>query len=292
MAQQQHVYSFTIRPISTVEELRQVRDLEAEVWENDDPVPVHLTATAIKHGGMVLGAFMGNKLVGFQFSFAGFDGTKSYLCSHTLGIHVNYRMHGIGEALKWAQRMEAIKKGYDLITWTYDPLETVNGYLNIKKLGAVCSTYVENCYGEMPDILNAGIPSDRFQVDWWIQSERVSAILDRDGAARISAENDLHSDDQPVITVRKNEQGLPEPVECHLEPPSGSKRLLVPVPAFFQVIKKRNMELAHLWRRQTRLIFSHYFQAGWQVDDFVKCPTDEKDPHGTVHYYVLHPSCQ
>ena len=68
-------------------------------------------------------------------------------------------------------------RGIDLITWTYDPLLARNVQLNIAKLGAVCNTYLANLYGEMRDGLNAGLPSDRFQLDWWIATRRVADRL-------------------------------------------------------------------------------------------------------------------
>ena len=60
-----------------------------------------------------------------------------------------------------------------MATWTYDPLESGNAVLNIGKLGAVCRCYLRDLYGTMPDVLNAGLPSDRFEVAWWIESDRV-----------------------------------------------------------------------------------------------------------------------
>ncbi len=38
--------------------------------------------------------------------------------------------------------------------------------------GVIRNTYHVNLYGELPDELNAGIPSDRCQVDWWLTSGR------------------------------------------------------------------------------------------------------------------------
>ena len=70
--------------------------------------------------------------------------------------------------MKTYQREHVLRQGLDLITWTYNPLLARNAQLNIAKLGAVCTTYLPNLYGPMRDGLNAGLPSDRFQVDWWI----------------------------------------------------------------------------------------------------------------------------
>lgn len=269
--------SLTIRMLDTIEELTMVRDLEKIIWGSDDAVPVEQTITAVKHGGMVIGAFAGERLIGFQYSFAGFDGKKSYLCSHSLGIHPDYRISGIGYRLKLAQRTEALRKGYNLITWTYDPLETVNANLNMKKLGAICSTYLENCYGDMNDELNAGLPSDRFQVEWWIASDRVTKVLQKhtDDADKV--------DQFPVLLeVTTNEQGFAVPLQVDLAAVQSEGKLFVPVPAAFQKLKEYDRNLAIDWRLRTRAVFGHYFKNGWRVSQFVK--SEGKEP---VHYYVL-----
>ena len=85
---------------------------------------------------------------------------------------------GIGLQLKTAQREAVLAQGIELITWTYDPLESRNAYLNIQKLGAICKLYRRNEYGDMLDELNQGMPSDRFEVEWWINSRRVSQRVD------------------------------------------------------------------------------------------------------------------
>lgn len=272
--------SLAIRPLDTIEELAMVRDLEKIVWSPDESIPVEQTITAVKHGGMVIGAFAGERLIGFQYSFAGFDGKKTYLCSHTLGIHPDYRVSGIGHRLKLAQRTEAIRKGYDLITWTYDPLETVNGNLNIKKLGAICKKYVENCYGDMKDQLNAGVPSDRFQVEWWITSDHVLAILNK------HTDNPVYSDRFPaLIQVTTNDQGFVVPLQIDLSLAQFDGKLFVPVPAAFQKLKEHDLDMAIDWRLKTRAVFSYYCEKGWIVNEFVKNNVPEH-----VHYYVLEKS--
>ena len=169
-----------IRPLSTHGEIRAVEQLQREVWDLPDVevVPLHVLITAAKNGGLLLGAFDDERLVGFVFGFPGLtsDGKLKH-CSHMAGVHPAYRDRGLGYSLKLAQRDHVLAQGIDLITWTFDPLETRNATLNFHKLGAVCNTYIPNLYGEMRDGLNAGLPSDRFQVDWWIASERVAQRL-------------------------------------------------------------------------------------------------------------------
>jgi predicted GNAT superfamily acetyltransferase len=247
--------SLSIRSLQTVAELEVVRNLEALVWSLEDSVPVTQVVTAVKNGGFVLGAFLNEELIGFQYSFPGFDGKKVYLCSHSLGIHPEFRKFGIGEKLKLAQKNIAIQKNYDLITWTYDPLETVNGNLNLHKLGAVCSTYLENAYGEMPDDLNIGIASDRFLVEWWIKKPKQTT------------ENNLNKNLPLVIkTISQNGYQIPEQIDLTHE----NDRLLVPVPSNFQEMKKSDLPKAIKWRETTRQVFNHYLTQGWSVTDLFK----------------------
>ncbi|WP_240675827.1 GNAT family N-acetyltransferase [Ammoniphilus sp. CFH 90114] len=247
-----------IRTVSSTEELTLVRDLEKMVWASDDPVPVHQTLTVVKNGGMVIGAFLNNQLIGFQYSFPGFDGRKVYLCSHSMGIHPDYRKLGIGEKLKLKQREEARRLGYKLITWTYDPLETVNGYLNLTKLGAFCRTYVENCYGDMPDILNAGLPSDRFLVEWNPEQERSERAL-----------MEMGQNDPVTIQVDTESYVFPVPKNLILNE-NFSSFIWVPVPSAFQKIKLQDMKLALDWRLKTREVFTFYLNRGWVVTQLTK----------------------
>jgi predicted GNAT superfamily acetyltransferase len=247
--------SIDIQNLQTVEELELVRNLEGIIWSMEESVPVNQMATAVKNGGIVLGAFIDEKLIGFQYSFPGFDGNIVYLCSHSLGIHPDYRKLGIGERLKIAQKEIAIQKGYELITWTYDPLETVNGNLNLHKLRAVCSTYLENAYGEMSDSLNAGISSDRFLVEWRIKD-------------LVEFNRNVHIKNHPLTikTSTKNGFLVPEQIDLTQE----NNTLLVPVPSDFQDIKNENFSLALIWREKSRQVFTHYLSNGWVVTDLLK----------------------
>jgi predicted GNAT superfamily acetyltransferase len=264
------VSSTIIRSIESIEGLEAVRKLEELVWSKEEAVPVNQTMAAVKNGGFVLGAFFEKQLIGFQYSFSGFDGKSSYLCSHSLGIHPDFRKFGVGEKLKWAQKETAAVKGYNLITWTYDPLETVNGYLNLHKLGAVCSTYLENVYGEMDDKLNAGIPSDRFLVEW--------VINDSEKSSKSESENDY-----PLAFSTRTEDGflIPEKIDLNYR----SRNIYVPVPGNFQVLKSYNLSLGITWREYTQKVFTHYFSLGWKAVDLV---IDRENPN--QYNYLLQKS--
>jgi predicted GNAT superfamily acetyltransferase len=257
-----------IRKLETIEELKETQSLEVLVW-NDTPLPIHQSKTVVQNGGLVLGAYVDEELVGFSYGFPGYWNGRTYLCSHMLGIHPRYRGQGIGAALKEAQRQEALNMGYALITWTYDPLETVNAYLNLSKLKAICGTYIENCYGEMNDGLNDGLPSDRFKVEWWINNPYLqeghlpitSGTLAAQWEVTINGFPKLADIIEPVV----------EYAECYL----------VPVPKRFQQIKQEDMGLAFDWRTKTRSLFQTLFK-----NDYVAVEL-RKNEEAPVHFYVF-----
>lgn len=263
-----------IRSLHSIEEMEQVRKLESKIWGFEDSIPTHQTITAAKNGGLVLGAYFEEKMVGFQYSFPGYDGQNVYLCSHMLGIDQEYRNKGIGKLLKIAQREEAIKLGYKLITWTYDPLETANGYLNISKLGGVCNTYIENCYGEMEDLLNSGIPSDRFLVEWYIAKGEEEKENLRPFELDEAVKNSL-------INWEENNEGIPVPIQN--DTAMFSDIAFVAVPKDFRTIRETNIKVASQWRMLTRESFKKLFQSGWKVTGFYKNSETEMP----VHFYVL-----
>ncbi|MFB7139731.1 GNAT family N-acetyltransferase [Gottfriedia sp. NPDC056225] len=264
----------TIRSLHSIEEMEQVRKLESKIWGFEDSIPTHQTITAAKNGGLVLGAYFEGEMIGFQYSFPGFDGQTVYLCSHMLGIDQAFRNKGIGKLLKIAQREEALKLGYKLITWTYDPLETANGYLNISKLGGVCRTYIENCYGEMDDLLNSGIPSDRFLVEWHISKNED----EKENLRQVELSEAL---EHSLIEWEENEDGLPIPnIKDSFEM---SDLAFVAVPKDFRTIRESNIHIANKWRMKTRESFQNLFRNGWKVTGFYKI----SEPNLPVHFYIL-----
>ncbi|MDT3762196.1 GNAT family N-acetyltransferase [Priestia filamentosa] len=265
-----------IRSLHTIQELEDVKKLESNIWGEHDSTPTHQTVTVVKNGGIMLGAYCNGKLVGFQYSFPGFNGQSVYLCSHMLGIDKTFRNNGIGEKLKQAQRKEAIKLGYSHITWTYDPLESINAYLNITKLGGTCTTYMENCYGEMDDLLNNGIPSDRFLVEW--------PVLQRKEKSHQWKETDIEFvQEKSLIQWKVDEKGLPIPSFSLPLPEQEYTKAFIAIPKDFKALKEGNMEAARKWRLVTREIFSKLMKQGWQVTDFIRNSEEEM----SVQFYVF-----
>ncbi|MEZ0395938.1 MAG: GNAT family N-acetyltransferase [Anaerolineales bacterium] len=261
-----------IRLIETPEEMRLVEALQRLVWPGSetDVVPSHLLLTAAHNGGLVLGAFAGAELVGFVFGFPGFyetpDGPRLKHCSHMLGVHPAWRERGLGFALKRAQWQLVRHQGIDRVTWTYDPLLSRNAHLNIARLGAVCNTYRRSEYGEMRDGLNAGLPSDRFQVDWWVNSRRVERRLSRRARPLLRLDQFLAARPS-LLEAYPVADGGPRPIG---EPPRlEGALLLVEIPTHFEALRRADLALARDWRFYTREVFENAFAAGYLVTDFV-----------------------
>jgi predicted GNAT superfamily acetyltransferase len=257
-----------IRAIQSHDEYRAVEQLQREVWdlEEVEVVPDHVLLTAQKNGGLVLGAFDASsgseegQLVGFVFGFVGLSpngGVKH--CSHMTGVAQAYQNQNLGYQLKLAQREHVLAQGLDVITWTFDPLESRNAALNFHKLGAMCQTYLRDLYGSMRDALNIALPSDRFQVDWHIASAHVAERCE--GAC-----TSLRSEGATLLN-RPLPGDLLRPANVSL--PIQGARLLIQIPAHFQAIKTADMGLARAWRLHTRALFEAAFAEGYVVTDLL-----------------------
>jgi len=258
-----------IRPITALADYERVEALQREVWQFADDtelVPVHLLKAVAENGGLLLGAFNAqDDLVGFVFGFLARQEGRLKHHSHMMGVLPAYQDAGVGFRLKCAQRQALLAQGLERATWTYDPLEGRNAHLNIHKLGVVCNTCLRNMYGKLRDCLNVGIPSDRFQVDWWLRSQRVVQRLSGQ-QPRPTLTSALAAGVETVNETRRA-GGIRMPLGSELH--SRAAAVLVEVPADFQAVKQADLHTARHWRLHTRGLFEHYFQAGYTVIEFI-----------------------
>ncbi len=124
------------------------------------------------------------ELIGFAMAIPGVRNGHAYLHSQMLAVREQYRNGGLGRRMKLYQREDALARGFELMEWTFDPLEIKNAYLNIEKLGAIARRYSVNQYGITSSPLQGGLPSDRLVAEWWMKSKRVEAVL-ADARARV-----------------------------------------------------------------------------------------------------------
>lgn len=271
-----------LRFISDPAEMRRVEDLQRRVWGEEDAVVGHLLLAAVHGGGLLIGAYREDELVGFVFGFPAFDpgpaGPIPRHHSHMLAVLPEVRDAGVGFALKRAQWQWVRQQGLERITWTYDPLQSRNAYLNIARLGAVCSTYLLEYYGEMTDAINAGLPSDRFQVDWWIRSARVEDRLKTRPRRPLGLGDYFSAGAEIVNPTRVGADGFPLPPEEPWLPGKfgepdpdqlGPPFYLVEIPPDFPRLKAADPDLALRWRLHTRSLFQALFGRSYLVTDFI-----------------------
>src|SRR6202035_1911422 len=239
-----------IRLVRTHDEFAACEAMSRDIWgaAERNVVPRELLLTMQYNGGLVHGAFLPvGRLVGFCFAFLGMRDGQLRLCSHQLGVLTEFRGTGIGIALKQAQRYDALRLGYELVTWTFDPLEARNAYINLHRLGCIARLYDRDHYGLMEDELNRGLPSDRFEAEWWLRRAKPAVTAD------------------PVMMLRMGADGGPvrEPLDL-----SAQTAVLITVPTDFQEVKRASLELALRWRVETRAAFEAALAAGLIAVDF------------------------
>ena len=244
-----------VRLVRSMEEYAACEAMSRDVWgaEERNVVPRELLKTMQVNGGMVGGAFTPDgTLVGFVFGFLGARDGRLRLCSHQLGVREAWRGRGLGVALKQLQRRRALELGYDLITWTFDPLEARNAYLNLQRLGAIARVYDRDHYGAMEDELNRGLPSDRFEAEWWIREPHHASAAPPPGAALILR---VGADREP----RLQEDALP-PADA----------AVIEIPPDFQALRHRDLALARRWRLASRAAFERALRAGLCAAGFLR----------------------
>ena len=254
------------RDLKTLDEYAAVVDLEREIWGPgyDDPVPVPILAVSVLRGGILIGAFDGDRLIGFVYSLPGIKGGKPMQWSHMLGVIDRFRNDGIGYKLKLLQRERTIAMGVELVEWTYDPMQAMNAHLNFAKLGIVVEEYEENVYGASNSPLHRGNPTDRFVAEWHVGAPHVERRLNRTGIAALRADE---VGDAPLLN-RSARSG--EWLECcSIDLDVDARRARVEIPMGFTDMLSRAPDLALAWRMATREIFTTYFARSYRAVDFL-----------------------
>ena len=266
------------RPEQYAESIR----VQESAWGQDvsSTIPAHLLIAAQHHGGLVLGAYDGRRMVRVLFGITALDNGRAYHYSHITGVARSHQSKGIGFKLKLAQREHVVKSGQSLVKWTYDPLQAGNAYFNIRKLGAISNTYHRELYGRLDDSLNRGRLTDRFEVEWRIKSKRVRERIR--GHEPASLAELLAEGGEPVNRAMKTgyDQRLPASARLGLRGP----RLLVEIPRNIGKIRDVSLGAANSWTLHARRIFENYFDRGLSVTDVIVDPDEDRI------FYVLNRS--
>ncbi|MGB8510544.1 MAG: GNAT family N-acetyltransferase [Pyrinomonadaceae bacterium] len=269
--------NIVIRDIESIAEMREVEELQKIVWGFSDReiVPAFTLKPTTDAGGILVGAFDKEVLVGFAYGFVGHERGRAYIHSDMLAVMPQYRNRRLGYKLKLAQRERTLSRGLTRMTWTFDPLQSRNAYLNFAKLGVLSDSYEVNYYGaETTSFLHRGVGTDRLFVTWLLDSVRVEKRLD-DESMHVAAP--VPPLDEPATLVRVRRDNAPEPDLANLA--LLPTLLALEIPDDIGALQRQTPALAAQWRETTRVAFNRALAANYLVEDFARASKDGR-PYG------------
>lgn len=253
----------TYRFLETTQELQGFVDLQCVIWDMDDrnAVPSNIIHAMIIAGGVAIGAYHQEELVGMSMSLPYYRQQIVALWSHMTGVHPAYQAHHIGFKLKQIQRIWALEHGYRQIRWTYDPLQRGNANFNMSILGVTSNTYHINLYGNQLGNLNAGLPTDRLEVTWQLEDPRVVRLAD---GAQLSPVTMRFPEENFIIRVQDGKiiAVPPEMIDSF-------QWYMMQIPMNINELKQENLAFATEWQMEIRNMLQHMFKRGCAVVDFV-----------------------
>ena len=264
-----------IRDIDGQAEMWAVEGLQKEVWglPDLDVVPLTQLVAAKASGGLVIGAFDQDTLAGFAYGFAGYEDGRVTHHSHMLAVRPEYRSFNIGYLLKLAQRERVLEQGIERMTWTFDPLQSLNAYFNFNKLGGVSDRYFVNFYGEDAASFLHRNGTDRLWVTWLLNSRHVRERLD--GAIPALEIGNV----SPLVEVGKDHA----PRRRALDEGSLDEQAVIEIPADINGLGQKSSEITAQWREATRSAFTEALAAGYLIKGFHREDRDDQ----IVGRYVL-----
>lgn len=260
--------SIVFRDLEAIDEIKALEDLQIEAWGDDerDIVPLNQFVAARYVGGSLIGAFDGEKLVGFVYGFYGHIGGRIVHHSHMLAVRPGYRRHNVGFRLKAEQRERVLADRLtDRMTWTFDPLQSLNAHFNFAKLGVVSDMYKINVYGKAGASFLHRNGTDRLFVTWLLNSPRVQMSMSEQQAPK-------HDIADPVRGVsrllHRSKSGHPEPEASIVDALVRSSFATIEIPADINAVERSDFNLAQKWREETRRVFSQALSKGYVVVDY------------------------
>ena len=237
-------------------DLEEVVNLQIAVWGLNprNAVPSALLHVMALGGGLVLGAYDGQRMAGLLLCMVVKRGDDVFLWSHMTGTHPDYQRQGIGLELKRFQRRWALENGYKSVRWTVDPLQRGNAWFHLHLLGEdaalTSDIYHVNFYGDMDDDINRGMPSDRIECVW--QLDQPSAHLPGAGEA--------------VLLLKPDERGYPALTPSRWDQPLYTAA----VPPELDALRRADRAAVLAWRLALRDVMKTAFERGYRAIDFTK----------------------
>lgn len=278
----------SIRPLSGLDELSAGVEIQKETWgaHFDDIVSAALMQVAQKIGGIAAGAFSADELVGMIFGLSGFRDRRPVHWSHMLAVRPSQQGQGLGALLKFYQASQVRRLGIHMMYWTFDPLEAKNAHFNLNRLHARIDDHFIDMYGPGDSSpLHHGIGTDRFVVEWDLESVALRRLIERledslkwdEGRSEAGASLPFRIERARSGVMR--DEDLPEPGMSLSF--TADSRAFVEIPANVQNLKSSSPEEARDWRTYTRAAFNHYLSKNYRVTSFLR------HLHTGRYFYVL-----
>jgi predicted GNAT superfamily acetyltransferase len=248
----------------------EVESIQREAWgfADIDIVPGDTMRASQHAGGMLLCAFEEARMIGFVFGFPALQDRRLSIHSHMLAVRQDVRNLQAGFYLKLAQREHTLAQGISEMTWTFDPLQSLNAHLNFTKLGVIARRYFINFYGEASSSpLHQGFGTDRLWVTWELAGGRVEKAVERIKTSASSAPVQALDTDAVLLACDENQQ--PQPADGLPEKLAG-RQCFIEIPQNINGLKERQPLLGRRWREATRAAFLAALEAGFTVSDFLK----------------------
>ena len=153
--------AITIHSI-TADDFGALAQLQSDVWGVDNQMPASLFRIAQSIGGVALGAYNNDQLVGFILSLPAVWQGKQAQWSCRLAVQKEHRNQGIGGQLKAAQKEALCDMNIASLLWSFNPYDTKNAHLNLNKLGARIVGFESDMYPVSP--------GERAIVDWQLNT--------------------------------------------------------------------------------------------------------------------------
>ena len=254
--------SIVICDIDSVSDMHKVEALEKEIWGCDDldVLPATMLSASREVGGVLVGAYNDQSLVGFVYGFPGLEDGEVTHHSHMLAVKPSQRNLNLGYRLKLAQRDRVLAQNIKRITWTFDPLQSLNAYFNFNKLGVVANKYKVNFYGESTTSFLHQFGTDRLWVSWMIQSDRVSRRLNNQ-----SSESSFTSELPRLVQASNDGPIASEPLAI-----AGEPHVAIEIPSDINALQRKDPGLALRWREITREAFTAAISSEYLVQDFFR----------------------
>lgn len=259
-----------IRELDTLAEYQECCEIQEETWGRgfSERVPAAILRVGQKIGGVTAGAFAPNgRMLGFVFGLTGVRNGRLAHWSDMLAVREEARGQNIGEQLKHYQRERVLQLGIEVMFWTFDPLVARNAHLNINKLGAYVSEYVEDMYGSNTgSTLHGSIPTDRFVAAWELRQPFTP---------RREADVPLGTDPAIPLLNPLDDHGLP------VFRSSNASTVRVQVPLDAATLAAQGADHPLRWRLAVRQAVVPLLRDGYALTRVVRAH------EGSLPYYVL-----